>query len=209
MPNNFANAFAMSLLNYTGAYKKQGDLWEYRLVVFPDDAVGQIIEDEKRFLHHNFFPQPSKAIKPYISIGSFLAKEIMEETLERWIQNICQLQTSFEVTLNNFSGFPSGTIYLRVQDHGSLLSLAASLSMLDGFIQANECPPVFIEKKPHLPIAYNLPSTAYDPAIKAFAGRSFFGSFRVDKIYLLKTDAFMKTTIARHFILPSHLTPAD
>ncbi len=90
----------MSLLNSTAAFKKQGDLWEYRLVVFPDDAVGQIVEDEKNFLHHNFFPGVSKEMKPHITLGSFLAKEIMEKTLERWIQNICQLATSFELALN-------------------------------------------------------------------------------------------------------------
>lgn len=199
----------MSLLNHSGAFSKQEELWEYSLVVYPDDTVVQNIEEEKRFLHHNFFLQPKKDPKPHITIGSFLAKEIMEETLERWIQNICQLQSAFELALNNFSGFPTGTIYLRIQDNRPLLKLAAALNMLDGFIQANDCPPVCIERKPHLVIAHELPATVYDPAIKAFAGRSFFGSFRVEKIYLLKTDAFMNTTITRSFILPSHLTPAD
>ncbi len=40
----------------------------------------------------------------------------MEDTLIRWIQRICNRYSSFDLTLNNYSGFPPHTIYLRVQD---------------------------------------------------------------------------------------------
>ncbi|MFN3930073.1 MAG: type VII toxin-antitoxin system MntA family adenylyltransferase antitoxin, partial [Thermoflexus sp.] len=43
--------------------------------------------------------------------------DFMEETIIRYMHRICSRQHVFEVALNNYSGYPPHSIYLRVQDH--------------------------------------------------------------------------------------------
>jgi len=156
-------------------------LWEYILVAYPDEAVRQLVEEERALL-----PQAYRSgMRPHITIAGFQAKEEMEETLVRWIQNICRLHSAFDITLNNFSGQPPHTIYLRIQDAQPLVQLAQRLRILDGFVQSNDCPPVRLNGRPYLAIG-SLPEAAYAPALTEFAQRSFHASFRVDKIVLVR-----------------------
>ena len=136
----------------------------------------------------------------------FLMKEAMEEIIIKWIQNICSLNTSFSVMFNNFSGFPSHTIYLRVQNPQPFQKLANALKIVDGFIQSNDCPPLRLVTKPHLPIATGLPEHLYNEAMKEYAKKSFHSGFEVDKLFLLKKDADMKYQLVNTFILPPPLT---
>src|SRR4051812_28154644 len=88
----------------------------YSLVAFPDTFVSQKIGIEKEFLGQVYKQQAVNSSKPGITVATFFAFEAMEETLLRYIQRICSSQESFEVTLNNYSGFPPHSVYLRVQN---------------------------------------------------------------------------------------------
>jgi hypothetical protein len=162
------------------------DLWEYRLVVYPGQDVYNKITEEIMFFDESFHQSTAGKSKPHISIIGFLAKEVMEETMNRWIQNICNLLPPFTVTLNNYSGYPPHTIYLRIQDAAPFRQLANQLKIIDGFIQSNDCPPIHLFTSPHLVLAGPLPEPVYDQAIKEFAHRCFHESFRVEKLVLLK-----------------------
>lgn len=185
------------------------ELLEYLLIAHPTKEINDRIVDEKKVFYENYEHELAIKTKPHITIASFLAKEAMEETLIRWIQNICNLQNSFTVTLNNYSGFPPHTIYLRVQDAQPFKKLANALKILDGFIQSNECPPLKLISKPHLTIARQLPEYIYETAIKEYAQKTFYESFRVDKLILLKRDSYMNCHLINTFILPQPVTLFD
>jgi hypothetical protein len=131
---------------------------------------------------------------PNISIAQFQAKEIMEETLERWIQNICLLHNSFEIRLNNFSSLPPHTIYLRILDPMPINHICNQLKMLNGFIESNNCPPLVLNSRPYLAVASGLPEYVYDKAVKEYAQRCFSQSFSVEKLVLLKKQGLYATS---------------
>ena len=177
-------------------------MFEYFLVTQPDSKVIEMILEEKGFFQDHYNHIQDLQTKPQITIVHFLAKDIMEETLIRWIQNICHLHTGFEVALNNFSGFPPQSIYLRVQEPAPLIRLANAMKMIDGFIQSNNCPPLQIINRPHLTIAGNLPEHVYNNAIGDYAAKSFNASFKVDQLQLLKRESgFQACEIVNRFSL--------
>lgn len=192
----------MESVNSSASFKTDYDLWEYLLVVCPDAAVQEKIETEKNLFHTLHDHERAMKAKPQMVIASFLMKEPMEEIVIKWIQNICRLHAGFDVLLNNFSGFPPHTIYIRVQNLQPFKQLTNALKILDGFIQSNDCPPVHLTDRPYLAIADGLPEYIYDKAIKEYSQRSFHACFNVHKLLLLKRDASMDCHLLNTFILP-------
>jgi hypothetical protein len=174
------------IMNTADASKTYHHLCEYALLALPDEKLDGAIREEKE-LFDGFYDGMSSTRKvPHITIAGFLAKEAMEETLVRWIRNICQIQESFTVTLNNYSGVPSHTIFLRVQDPAPFIQLASRLRIIDSFVQSNDCPPVQLTAKPFLSIAGGLPESIYSEAITLFAQKTFHASFTLEKLVLVK-----------------------
>ena len=162
------------------------DVYEYLLVAHPDNIVSEKVMAEKQCFYDEFKEKFSAKTQPHITIANFLAKESMEETLTRWIQRICTQQQSFNVTLNNYSGFPPHTIYLRIQNEQPFQKLAKDLKVLDAYVNSCACPPVKIIAKPHLNIAGELPEEIYFKALIQYAHKSFHESFVVRELQLLK-----------------------
>jgi len=132
-----------------GTMNKMEDLQEYLLVIKPCHDIYNKVVAEKEIFYRQYLEKKRSIITPRITVAGFLAKESMEETLIRWIHRICCRQQSFIVTLNNFSGFPPHTIYLRVQDHEPFQQLAQQLKIIDDYVQSNGCPEVkFITRPP-------------------------------------------------------------
>ena len=199
----------MKMANSSISFKTDHNLWEYLLVAHPDAQVYEKVVSEKNFFTNDHGYPLAAQSHPHITIASFLMKEAMEETIIRWIQNICNLHPAFNATLNNFNGFPPHTIYIRVQDPQPFKKLANALKIIDGFIQSNDCPPLQVVTKPHITIAKGLPEHLYNKAIKEYAQRSFHASFKVDRLNLLKRDASMKCQLLNTFILPPPLPPFE
>lgn len=163
-----------------------GNLYQYLLLVHPDEKVYQQVLDEKKLFFDRFKEKIAIKSKPHITVSKFLAKEAMEETIIRWMQRIIGSQNKFPVLLNNYSGFPPHTVYLRVQDHQPFKQLAASLKVVDQYVRGNSCPPMKLISYPHLSIARKLPATVYEKAIMEYAPKSFHASFEVNQLILLK-----------------------
>lgn len=170
-----------------GASRKTTEgLQEYVLVIKPGHDIYNKVAAEKENFYRQYPQQKQPATMPHIAIAGFLAKESMEETLIRWIQRICSRQKSFTVTLNNYSGFPPHTIYLRVQDPAPLLQLAHQLKIINDYIQPNGCPEITLSTRPYLSIAKQLPEKIYEKAILDYSQRLFFESFIAVELALLR-----------------------
>lgn len=162
------------------------DFYEYSLVAHPGAAVNEKVIAEKQLFHDEYKEKVAITTRPHITIANFLAKEEMEETLIKWIQRICSNQQSFDVTLNNYSGFPPHTIYLRVQNDAPFQKLAKELKVINTYVSSCSCPPMKIISKPHVSIAAALSEEVYFKALTQYAHKSFHESFMVNELLLLK-----------------------
>ena len=161
-------------------------LYEYLLVVHPAKEVYNQLQEEKEFFSSQYNVSVAKKTLPHITIANFIAKEEMEETIIRYMQKIFSTQPGFEVTLNNYSGFPPHTVFARVQNHEPFKKMAASLKVIDQYIKSNGCPPAKFINYPHLSIARRLQQNVYEKAIFDYSQKTLHASFIVNDLILLK-----------------------
>ncbi|CAN5288510.1 hypothetical protein BH11BAC6_BH11BAC6_08180 [soil metagenome] len=162
------------------------EYYEYLLVVHPAADVYKQVMQEKQHFSDTYKEKVAVKTLPHITVANFLAREAMEETIIRYMHRITSTQESFAVTLNNYSGFPPHTVYVRVQDHQPFKQLAASLKAVDQYIKSNGCPPAKFITYPHLSIARRLKADVYEKAMFEFSQRTFYASFNVGELVLLK-----------------------
>ncbi|MDF2187035.1 2'-5' RNA ligase family protein [Paraflavitalea sp. CAU 1676] len=171
--------------NSTQSWAEYG-LYEYLLVADPDPVVQDKVLAQKQEFCEEYCDQSAIKTGSHIVVASFLAREAMEDTLIRWIQRICDQLQPFRVTLNNYSGFPPHTIYLRVQDPIPFLHLSQKLKAVDDLVRSSSCPPVRLIGKPHLSIAKRLPEPVYTKAMFNYSQKTFHESFMVHELRLLR-----------------------
>lgn len=171
---------------------------EYLLVVYPHgDLQDRLMEEQQQFssdygLDHRLDQGQRSANdffgrnRPHITLASFQAREEAEDTLIRWIQRICEQHRSFEIALNNYSGIPPNTIYLRVQDPEPLRELMRQMGAIDEFIRSSGWPPVYLNGRPYLSIAGGLTEKVYNKAMPDYSRRMFHGIFQVSELVLLR-----------------------
>ncbi|MET0464471.1 MAG: 2'-5' RNA ligase family protein [Chitinophagaceae bacterium] len=162
------------------------DEFEYMLVIHPDMDVYSKVLAERQYFHQRYPDKEGLRSKPHIAVAGFIARDSMEETLIRWIQRVCSTHKRFDVTLNNFSGIPPHTVYMRIQDHMPFNLLAQKLDVIGEYIQSNGCPPVKWSARPHLSFSGQLTEEVYERAMRDYSQRSFFEIFTASELVLLK-----------------------
>jgi 2'-5' RNA ligase len=177
---------------------------EYRLAIYPEANVyNKIIAEKQRFFMRYGVESVLKSF-PYINVAGFYAGEGMDETLIRWLQRIFSQQTCFEIGLNNFSGFPNHTIYLRIQNPQPLQKLAHELKVLADHIQISS---MAAGRWPHLTLAGELPEAVYEKAMPVYSRKTFHACFMASEVVLLARDhpytAFKTITVFR-FLPTNH-----
>jgi len=161
---------------------------EYLLVICPYGELNdKLLEEQQQFLSDYGLSMKARN-RPHITVAAFQAGEQMEETLIRWIQRICRRHENFSITLNNYSGFPPHTIYLRVQDPEPFRLLMHQLRAIDDFIRSSGCPPVNLISRPYLSIAGGLTEQVYNKAMADYSQKTFHETFRVEELVLLKRE---------------------
>ena len=159
---------------------------EYVLAIKPNDELSIKLCAEKRDFMVAYKLDGSVHHKSHIVLATFIGKESMEDTISRWLRNICLKQKSFTITLNNYSGIPPESIYLRIMDTAPLLALAKELKIIDEFIRAGGCPGLQLVKRPQLTIARNLGPALYERAMADYSQKLFCESFEAIELVLLK-----------------------
>ena len=172
----------------SGGKNEAGRRMEYLLVIYPyGELFERLMEEQQQFLSDYGLIMKGRN-RPHITVAAFQAGEQMEDTLIRWIHRICRRNERFEITLNNYSGFPPHTIYLRVQDPHPFRQLMQQLRAIDDFIRSSGCPPVNLISRPYLSIAGGLTEQIYNKAMADYSQRSFHESFQVEELVLLKRE---------------------
>ena len=189
--------------DHSADWYQQG-LWEYMLLANPDESVGEKLMTEKEYFELKYGAEIATKTLPHITIANFILKERMEDLLSKQLQNICNLQYAFAVMLNNFSGFPSHAIFIRVQNPKPFKELAKNLKRLDDLLSSNDCPPSQLITKPAMTIARRLDEETYNKAIIEYAQRDFNDVFVVNQLTLLKRDSrYKKWQHVTHLYLPA------
>lgn len=195
----------------TGLVKNVPETWpgnghrEYRLVLYPDAVVYEKIMAEKQRFSMNYGVESVVNSFPNIMVAGFYAGEGMEETLIRWIHRICSQLNSFEIALNNYSGLPQHSIYLRVQDPQPVQQLAFQLKTLDGHVHAMRGHA--FERVPHIVLANELPGPVYQQAMPVYSRKTFRARFMANELVLLGRDhpfATSKTINVFRFLPANH-----
>ena len=163
-------------------------LLEYILVARPDQNVCDKVGQEKQVFFDTYKQGVALQNPPHIKIANFHANESMEETVIRWIQRICSQHKSFLVSLNNYSGFPPHTIYLRIQDHNPFKQLADQLVVIDEYVRSNGYPQARLVYRPHVTIAKGLGNNVYDRAMSDYSQKTFHETFMMEELVLLKRN---------------------
>jgi len=176
------------MISISGGKSEAGRRMEYLLVIYPyGELFEKLVEEQQQFLSDYGLIMKGRN-RPHITVAAFQAGEQMEDTLIRWIHRICRRNECFEITLNNYSGFPPHTIYLRVQDPQPFRQLMHQLRAIDDFIRSSGCPPVNLISRPYLSIAGGLTEQVYNRAMADYSQRTFHESFRVEELVLLKRE---------------------
>ena len=176
------------MISISGGKSEAGRRMEYLLVIYPyGELFEKLVEEQQQFLSDYGLIMTGRN-RPHITVAAFQAGEQMEDTLIRWIHRICRRNECFEITLNNYSGFPPHTIYLRVQDPQPFRQLMHQLRAIDDFIRSSGCPPVNLISRPYLSIAGGLTEQVYNRAMADYSQRTFHESFRVEELVLLKRE---------------------
>ncbi len=166
-------------------YNLAKGLFEYILIVSPGKDVYDKVMEEKRYFCNNYQPVAIKT-KPHITLSSFLAWDSMEDSLIHWLQRIASQHRSFDVTLNNYSGFPSHTVYIRIQNPVPFKMLASKLEAIAPYIKTLTSKTQKFSSYPHISIARKLPADVYENAIKDYSEKDFNASFNVSELVLLR-----------------------
>jgi hypothetical protein len=182
---------------------------EYLLVIYPHGELQEKLLGEQQQLSTDYGLQVTVRNRPHITLAAFQAGEPMEDTLIRWIQRICNRFPGFDCALNNFSGIPPHTIYLRVQDHEPFRELIRQLRAIDDFIRSSGCPPVNLISHPYLSIAGGLTEQVYNKAMPDYSRKDFHEIFHVDQLVLLKREHAFDTckTVNIFRLLPATDSP--
>jgi 2'-5' RNA ligase len=163
------------------------DLYEYLLIVQPAKKVyDQVVEEKQQF--YNLYKEKIAIVtKPHITVANFLATDMMEETIIRYMHRIIGALQCFDVTLNNFSGFPtSNTIYLRVQEEAPFKQMAQQLKVVDQYIKSSGQSKAHLISKPHVTIARRLSADVFEKSLLHYAQKTFHASFTVQELVLIK-----------------------
>ena len=163
------------------------EYYEYLLLANPGEEVFKKVMTEKEIFSFCYKVNIAKKTLPHITVANFLARETMEDTLIKWANKIISSQYSFDVMLNNFSGFTtSQTIYARVQNHEPFKQLASSLKTIDDYVRSNGFPRAKLIGHPHMTIARRLQPAVYEKALKDYSQKTFNASFTVNELTLVK-----------------------
>lgn len=178
---------------------------EYRLAVLPGRELEEKIAAERLELDAAIGASTVQEYsKHFIEVLQFMAREEMEDTLVRWMQKILSQEQSFSVSLNNYSAFPSHTIYMRVQENAGINQLIQKFGFLKDHVITTGGGKLSVHKV-YLALAQKLPLNVYEKMVPVYSRKTFHESFLVQELILLKRkDAFEKFKPVQVFgLLPS------
>lgn len=158
---------------------------EYRLIVpLPEDLTEKITAI-RNALHEKYrVPLPFE-IAPSLTVLKFHAFEQSEARALERIQKVVQQTKPYLVELEDYSGYPSHTIYINVKTRSAFNELSKTLKLSKKHLKVPGREPHFINE-PHLILAQRLAPNEFERMWKECEHKQFTGRFICDHLLLLK-----------------------
>ncbi|WP_336515165.1 hypothetical protein [Pollutibacter soli] len=158
----------------------------YKLVIFPEGDGGARIRDLAKSIKGNSPSGMNILARPYIEVASFEGRELMEDTLIRWIQRVCNSHNRFDLQLNNFGSHPNHPLYLRVMNPEPVTKLINSMQVIENYIVTNGSGYLKWTKKPVCFLTNGESRREWTDFIRQQLSEDFFDSFTVYNLVLIK-----------------------
>ncbi len=159
------------------------DMNIYSLIYLPPQSLITRMNAERRLIEQKSGTRV-KEEADVITIAAFEANEGIEDTLIRWTENIFRHQVAFTLAINNYSSIETGTIHFRLHDESRLVALRRQLQFLEPFVSGKIYFPA--AREPQLILVDKLPGTVYYDVVNEYSRKTFYHTFVVDEVRLLK-----------------------
>lgn len=161
---------------------------EYRLVVPLPQAQQEKVLALRTRLHERHKVKPPFSLRPSLTLLRFHA---FEKTEARLLERFEQVTTGFQpfkVELENFSAYPSHTIYINIPTRAPFNELAKEFKKMKWLMNIPGQDPQFITE-PHMVIAQALKPMQFISMWLECEHSSFDGRFIADNLVLMKRSS--------------------
>jgi 2'-5' RNA ligase len=164
---------------------------EYRLDIPLSTSLQEKIHSLRQRLHEKHRIKFPFELKPSLTILRFHAFERMEAKILERFQQVALARHPFKVELQDFSAYPTHTIYIDVLTKIPFNDLARELKKHKWMMNIPEHQPHFINE-PHLIIAQRLKPKEFVNLWLECEHSQFPGRYMADSMFLLRRSALSK-----------------
>ncbi|GAA4320903.1 2'-5' RNA ligase family protein [Flaviaesturariibacter amylovorans] len=161
---------------------------EYRLVVPLSEALQERIGTLRERLYERHRVKAGPEAPPALALLHFHAFEKTESRLLERLQGVAMGVAPFKVELQNFSAYPSHSIYINVPTRAPFQELVKELKKLKWLMNIQGHEPHFISE-PQLVLAQRLKPMPFIGMWMECEHSEFSGRFIADELLLLRRNA--------------------
>ncbi|HZF65073.1 MAG TPA: 2'-5' RNA ligase family protein [Chitinophagaceae bacterium] len=158
---------------------------EYRLIMPLSEALQEQVKVVREKLHKDHRVKLPFELQPSLTILRFHAFDKMEAKLLERLHQVALCTQPFKIELQDFSAYPSHTIYIEVLTKSSFNDLCKNLKKHRWLMNIPGHLPQFINE-PHLIIAQRLKPKQFENMWCQCEHSQFTGRFIADSMLLLK-----------------------
>jgi 2'-5' RNA ligase len=162
--------------------------YEYLLVIDLPPHVSNEMMLLKKTFHRQFDHYPAVVTRPHITLCNFSESVMKEEEMIKGISAVTVRHAPFRLSLENFDGFPSHTIFVSILNPDFIIEIVSDLK---GQLKLSSKSSRYI-MNPHLTIARGLDKEKFSRASAEFCEQQYAASFVVRSILLLRREANVK-----------------
>jgi len=174
--------------------------YEYLLVINPPPHVSNEVMMWKKKFHQQFDHYLAVIIPPQINLCNFSESGMKEGEIIKQIAAVTQQHSPFRISLENFDGLPSHTIFINVLNPDSIIEI---INNLKEQVKLQPKQSRFY-MQPQVTIARGLDQGKFSRASAEFCEQKYAASFVVSSIALLRREAnvkFAKYEVLKEFRL--------
>lgn len=176
-------------------------IYEYLLVLNPNEALREKIMKVKQYFFDNYQNSSAVYSKPHVTLANFIQYQMMEERFVNRLEVIAMGCPPIKIEMKDYGSFPSHTIYINITSKVPIGGLVKNIrSEAQRMMKLNnDNKPHFI-MDPYLPIARKLQPWQYEKGWAEFSKLQFTGRFIADAMLLLRRPVGeMKYEIIKRF----------
>ncbi|RYZ23680.1 MAG: hypothetical protein EOO10_20895 [Chitinophagaceae bacterium] len=158
---------------------------QYRLIIPLSEALQETVTNIRKALHDKYRVPFPFHLKPGLTILQCHAYEGMETKLVERIQGVAGRSAAFKVELQNFTAYPSHSIYIHVATRSPFNELVKELKVVRSLTRVPDNDPQFI-KEPQLVVAQKLKPFQFTRMWMDCEHTLFTGRFTVEHMLLMK-----------------------